>query len=55
MIAQGTNGLSLEMCLEGVVAGQDMLSFVDLAHTAIEYHPPIREFVELWLTPRWWG
>ncbi len=39
------------MFLEGVVAGQDMLSFADLACTAIECHPPIREFVELWLTP----
>ena len=36
MIAQGTDGLSREIFLEGVVRGEDMLSFVDLLRTAIE-------------------
>jgi hypothetical protein len=36
MIAQGTDGLSRGIFLEGVVWGEDMLSFVDLLRTAIE-------------------
>ena len=36
MIAQGTYGLSRGIFLEGVVRGEDMLSFVDLSCTAIE-------------------
>jgi hypothetical protein len=36
MIAQGTDGLSQGIFLEGVVRGKDMLSFVDLLRTAIE-------------------
>jgi hypothetical protein len=36
MIAQGTDGCSRGVLMEGVMAGQDMLSFVDLAKTAIE-------------------
>jgi hypothetical protein len=36
MIAQGTDGLSRGIFLEGVVRGEDMLSFVDLSRTAIE-------------------
>ncbi len=35
MIAQGTDGCSRGSLMEGVMAGQDMLSFIDLAHTAI--------------------
>ncbi len=38
MIAQGTDGLSQGTFLAGVVAGKDMLSFVDLACTAVEHH-----------------
>ncbi len=51
MIAQGTNGLSWGTFLEGVVAGKDMLSFVDLACTALERHPAMRQSVESWLDP----
>ncbi len=36
MIAQGTDGLSRGIFLEGVVRGEDMLSFVDLSRTASE-------------------
>jgi hypothetical protein len=36
MIAQGTDGLSRRIMLEGVVQGKEMLSFVDLSKTAIE-------------------
>ena len=30
MIAQGTNGLSRGTLLEGVLAGKDMLAFIDI-------------------------
>jgi hypothetical protein len=36
MIAQGTDGLSHGLLLEGVLGGHGILSFVDLARTAIE-------------------
>jgi hypothetical protein len=45
MIAQGKDGLSRGIFLEGVVRGEDMLSFVDLSSTAIEQHPGVLEFV----------
>jgi hypothetical protein len=51
MIEQGTNGLSRGTFLEGVVAGGDMLSFIDLAGTACERHPPVQDFVSSWLEP----
>ncbi len=38
MIAQGTDGLSQGTFLEGVLASQDMLLFVNLARTAIKRH-----------------
>jgi hypothetical protein len=37
--------------LEGVVVGQDMLAFVNLALLATVCHPPILEFVKTWLEP----
>ncbi len=46
MIAQGTHGPSRGTFSEGVVAGKDMLSFVDLFQSAVERHPPIVEFVQ---------
>jgi hypothetical protein len=46
MIAQGTDGLSRGIFLEGVMRGEDMLSFVDLARTAIERHPRVLDFVK---------
>ena len=45
MIAQGTDALSRGSLLEGVMAGRDMLGFVDLARSAVERHPPLLEFV----------
>ena len=51
MIAQGTEGLSRGIFLEGVVRGEDMLSFVDLSHMAIEQHPGVLEFVRSWVGP----
>jgi hypothetical protein len=51
MIAQGTNGLSRGTFLEGVVAEKDMLSFVDVAVPAIDWHPAILELVQSWLEP----
>ena len=62
MIAQGTDGCSRGSMMEGVMSGQDMLSFVDLARSAVERHPPLLEWVRAWtgrptlepLTPEGW-
>jgi hypothetical protein len=62
MIAQGTDGCSRGSLMEGVMTGRDMLVFVDLAHTAIERHPPLLDWVWTWtklsklepLTPEGW-
>ena len=48
MIAQGTDGLSRGVLLEGVLAGRDMLDYVDLSRTAFERHPALSEFVRSW-------
>jgi len=48
MIKQCTDSLSRGALLEGVMAGRDMLSFVDLALTAIQRHRPLLEFVRSW-------
>lgn len=48
MIAQGTDGCSRGYLMEGVMAGEDMLSFVDLAKTAIERHPPLLDWIKSW-------
>ncbi len=49
MIAQGTDGLSRGVMLEGVVHGNDMLSFVDLYKTALDRHPGVIDYVKSWL------
>jgi hypothetical protein len=36
MMAQGTDGVSRDSLMEGVMAGGDMLDHVDLAKTALE-------------------
>jgi hypothetical protein len=62
MIAQGTDGCSRGSLMEGVMAGRDMLSFVDLAHTAVEHHHPLLDGARSWtgrpklepLTPEQW-
>jgi hypothetical protein len=35
--------------LEGVVHGNDMLSFVDLSKTALDRHPGVIDYVKSWL------
>jgi hypothetical protein len=51
MIAQGTDGLSRGTFSESIVAGKDMLAFVDIYLLAVERHPPILEFVQSWVGP----
>jgi hypothetical protein len=51
MIAQGTDGLSRGILLEGVVRGKDMLSFVNIARTALERHPGLLDYVKSWVDP----
>jgi len=51
MIAQGTDGLSRGILLEGVNKGEDMLSFIDLSRSAVERHTRLLEFVRSWLDP----
>ena len=41
MIAQGTDGCSRGSLMEGVMAGEDMLMFVDLATPATDRYPPL--------------
>jgi hypothetical protein len=48
MIAQGTNGCSRGSMMVGVMARQDILSFIDLACTAVKRHPPILTWVRSW-------
>jgi hypothetical protein len=62
MIAQGTDGCSRGVLMEGVMAGQDMLSFIDLAKTATERSPTLLPWIRSWtmndklepLTPEDW-
>jgi hypothetical protein len=49
MIAQGTNGLSRGLFLEGVMVGRDMLLYVDLAKGAIERQPKLVGYVQSWV------
>ncbi len=49
MIAQGTDGLSRCLFLEGVMAGRDMLLYVDLAKGAIERQPKLVDYVQTWV------
>ena len=48
MIAQGTDGLSRGILLEGVLTGKPMLDYVDLAKSATDRYPPLLEFVRSW-------
>jgi hypothetical protein len=62
MIAQGTDGCLRGSLMEGVMAGEDMLTFVDLGWSAVERHPPLLAWVRTWtgrpsltpLTPEGW-
>ncbi len=48
MVAQGTDGCSRSSLMEGVMAGADMLTFVDLSQGGIECHPPLLDWVRSW-------
>jgi hypothetical protein len=48
MIAQGTDGCSRGFLMEGVMAGEDMLNFVDLGKDAIKRHPPLLQWIRSW-------
>jgi hypothetical protein len=62
MIAQGTDGCSRGVLMEGVMAGQDMLTFVDLDKSAFQRHAPLLDWIRSWtmqsdlepLTPEQW-
>lgn len=49
MIAQGTDGVSRGNLLEGVLAGNDMLSFVPLHETAFDRSPSLKDWIKEWL------
>jgi hypothetical protein len=49
MIAQGTDGLSRGLFLEGVMAGRDMLSYVNLAKGAKKPQPKLVDYVQSWV------
>ena len=48
MIVQGTDGCSRGSLMEGVMAGADMLIFVDLGKGSIDRHPPLLEWIRAW-------
>ena len=48
MIAQGTDGCSRGVLMEGVMAGQSMLSFIDLNKSATERSPTLLGWVCSW-------
>ena len=62
MIAQGTDGCSRGVLMEGVMAGRDMLSYIELDKSAITRHPPLLNWIRSWtmddmlepLTPEEW-
>lgn len=61
MIQQGTDGTSRGNFLEGVMMGQDMLSFVPLNESATERSPGLKEWIKSWtqedlvlLSPEGW-
>ena len=62
MIAQGTDGCSRGFLMEGVMAGENMLQFVDLHKPACDRHPPLLDWIRSWtqrkdlepLTPEGW-
>jgi len=62
MIAQGTDGCSRGSMMEGVMAGKDMLTFIDLSRSALERYPQLINWVRSWtrhpdlepLTPEGW-
>ncbi len=53
MIAQGTDRCSCGSLIEGVMAGADMLTFVDLGRSGVDRHPPLLEWVRAWSGHPW--
>eukprot|EP00956_Cyclotella_meneghiniana_P014413 scaffold21564_cov22-Cyclotella_meneghiniana.AAC.3 len=62
MISRGTDGCSRGVLMEGVMAGKDMLSYIDLDKSAIERSPDLLPWIRSWcgnkqltpLTPAEW-
>jgi hypothetical protein len=62
MIAQGTDGCSRGVLMEGVMAGHNMLKYIDLDKSAITRHAPLLDWLRSWtmqsdlepLTPEEW-
>lgn len=61
MIVQGTDGVSRGNLLEGVMVGQNMLSFVPLNESAMDRSPNLLQWIRSWsiqeaelLTPEGW-
>ena len=48
MIAQGTDGCSRGSLMEGVMAGRDMLAYLELDRTALERCPALLEWIREW-------
>jgi hypothetical protein len=51
MIAQGTDGVSRGQLDEGVLNGNDMMSYIPLHLSAIQRHPRIESWIKSWLGP----
>jgi hypothetical protein len=62
MIVQGMDGCSRRLLMEGVMAGANMLTFVDLARRGVDRHPALLDWLRTWtlspllvpLTPDGW-
>jgi hypothetical protein len=62
MIAQGTDGCPRGVLMEGVMAGHNMLKYIDLDKSAITRHAPLLDWLRSWtmqsdlepLTPEEW-
>jgi hypothetical protein len=62
IMSQGTDGVSRDSLMEGVMAGGDMLDHVDLAKTALERRSELLSWAQDWsgvknltcLTPEEW-
>ena len=49
MISQGSDGLSRGNMLEGVMKGQDMLSFIPLDKSALDEQNNLEEWIRSWI------
>ena len=48
MIDQGTAGCSRGFLMESVMAGKDMLQFMDLEKSGIQRYPPLLDWLRYW-------